>query len=79
MKPKIDILAKIIAKKREEIAARKAEVSIAELLRLADEAPKPESLIRHLRESPHLPVIAELKKASPSAGIIRDDFDVLAL
>lgn len=79
MKPKIDILAKIIAKKREEIAARKAKISIAELLRLADDAPKPESLIRHLRESPHLPVIAELKKASPSAGVIRDDFDVLAL
>ncbi len=74
-----DILLKIMRHKREEVAQRKTTTSHQSLLKeIAAQSPT-RSLIRQLQTFPHLPVIAELKKASPSAGVIRKDFDVVAL
>ena len=72
-----DILNTILARKADEVAARRATVPLADLrARLAD-APPLRGFARALHESianGEPAVIAEVKKASPSKGIIRPDF-----
>ena len=72
------ILDKIAAYKREEVAVAKAERPLRGLLTEAREAPAPRGFRAALeaarkRKKPGL--IAEIKKASPSQGVIRADFD----
>jgi indole-3-glycerol phosphate synthase len=77
-----DILAKIAAYKREEIAAAKIARPIGELERDAKAAAPPRGFSRALERriaAGEYALIAEIKKASPSAGLIRADFDVPAL
>ncbi|MBI2355208.1 MAG: indole-3-glycerol phosphate synthase TrpC [Deltaproteobacteria bacterium] len=74
-----DILKKIVAHKREELAAARAAVPLAELkARIAELEDKPRGFERALRDavaSEWTAIIAEVKKGSPSKGIIRADFD----
>jgi indole-3-glycerol phosphate synthase len=77
-----DILAKIAAYKREEVAQRKAARGQAEVEAAARAAGPPRGF-RAALEQAHAPgrlaLIAEIKKASPSKGLIRADFDPPAL
>jgi indole-3-glycerol phosphate synthase len=74
----MSVLERIVAYKREEVAARKGERSHAALEREAASTPSPRGFRATLeRNTPAL--IAEIKKASPSRGVIRDDFDPPAL
>ncbi|MBI5482867.1 MAG: indole-3-glycerol-phosphate synthase TrpC, partial [Deltaproteobacteria bacterium] len=78
-----DILKKIVAHKLTEVAAAKASMPATELIsRIADLEDLPRGFERHLREataSDWTAVIAEVKKGSPSKGIIRADFDPLEI
>lgn len=72
-----DILLKILARKREEVAARSARVPLQEMQRLAEGGAPMRGFVSALRArlSTNKPaVIAEIKKASPSKGILRADF-----
>ncbi len=73
-----DILAKIETYKREEVAAAKRARPIAELEKAAMTAKPPRGFIRALEKriaAGDYALIAEIKKASPSRGLIRADFD----
>jgi indole-3-glycerol phosphate synthase len=73
-----DILKKILARKLEEIAERSAKLPLAEVRRQAETGgDAPRGFVRALRAKldDALPaVIAEIKKASPSKGVMRPDF-----
>jgi indole-3-glycerol phosphate synthase len=71
------VLNKIVARKVEEVAERRARVSLAELEALAKQADAPRGFAQALRDRVarrEAAVIAEVKKASPSKGIIRERF-----
>ena len=77
-----DVLAKICADKRLHIDARKAEEPLDAIMERAKQAPQPRGFIRALEqkhEAGSLALIAEIKKASPSKGLIREDFAPVAL
>ena len=69
------ILDKIVATKWQEIAAAKAVLPERELRELADCAPPPRDFFAPLAAPGPIKLIAEVKKASPSKGVIRADFD----
>lgn len=68
-------LAEICAAKLEHVKARKEFLSEQSLLALAAKASPPRGFMRAL-QSKEVAIIAEIKKASPSKGLIREDFDV---
>ena len=71
------VLEKILARKAEEVAERRARVSLAELEAQAKSASAPRGFANALIAQAKLKqpaVIAEVKKASPSKGVIRENF-----
>jgi indole-3-glycerol phosphate synthase len=74
-----NILDKIVATKREEVARAKAALSESELRQRLADAPPPRDFLAALSAGPPIRLIAEVKKASPSKGVIRADFDPVAI
>ncbi len=77
-----DILAEICNAKREHIAKRKAEMPERSLTQMIQNADDTRGFLKALKDKAHqnaVGLIAEIKKASPSKGIIREDFDPAVL
>ena len=72
-----NILDRIVETKREEVSALRARCDLGGLRSAAADAPPARNFYAALTRQPKrmLHVIAEVKKASPSAGVIREDFD----
>ncbi len=73
-----DILNRILARKAEEVVARQKKVSLAELSQQAQSLPATRGFVSALRAKiaqGKPAVIAEIKKASPSKGVLREDFN----
>ena len=73
-----DILERILAAKRREVEEAKAQIPLAQLRDAANTADAPRGFERALRartDAGKAAVIAEIKRASPSKGLIRADFD----
>jgi indole-3-glycerol phosphate synthase len=72
-----DILIKILNRKREEISERSAKVSIEQLKQQCESADAVRGFINSIEtkiNNGHSAVIAEIKKASPSKGLLRENF-----
>lgn len=74
------ILEEIVVHKRQEVAQMQQEFSLADLQQQLIAAPTVRNFLTALQQNPQQPsLIAEVKKASPSRGIIRADFDPVAI
>jgi indole-3-glycerol phosphate synthase len=69
------ILQKIVAHKLDEITAAKIACPLAEVREAAQSATPAKDFLAALKATDHVSLIAEVKKASTSNGIIRNDFD----
>src|SRR2546423_299155 len=76
------ILDEILEHKRAEVAERKARISLDSLKETIATLGRPRNFFQAVTKKPEkkpLNLIAEVKKASPSAGVIRPDFDPVAI
>lgn len=77
-----DILQRILETKRREVADARALVSDSEIERLARQAPAPRDFLGSIRariDARKPAVIAEIKRASPSKGLLREVFEPAAI
>jgi len=77
-----DILKKIIQRKQQEIAEARSLVSDQQIIELAQTAPPVRGFVESMKKrisAGEPAVIAEIKKASPSKGVLREDFDPAAI
>jgi indole-3-glycerol phosphate synthase len=73
-----DILQKIVQRKGEIVDARRVQIPLEQVMEAAKTTPPPRGFVDALQERIELKqaaVIAEIKKASPSKGVIRADFN----
>jgi indole-3-glycerol phosphate synthase len=80
--PAADILERILARKREELDAARTAVPLAAMQQRAAAAPPPRDFTGALRAklaAGRPAVIAEVKRASPSKGVLRAEFDPAAI
>ena len=73
------ILDEIIAKKRHAVDKLKRTHPVSDLQSAAELAPAPRDFFRAIQEGGDPAIIAEIKKASPSAGVIRPSLDVASI
>jgi indole-3-glycerol phosphate synthase len=73
------ILDDIVARKKETVARLKQTLPESKLKKAAASAPRPRDFIGALKQGTRPAVIAEIKRASPSAGLIRPDLAVLEI
>jgi indole-3-glycerol phosphate synthase len=77
-----DILKTILAKKVEEVANRKQRMGISDLEDIAQGVEKPRGFykaLQHKASTKKPAIIAEIKKASPSQGVIRENFEPITI
>ena len=73
------MLKKIAAYKADEVAALKARTTIEALRETAAALPRPRGFEAAIKTATGPALICEVKKASPSKGVIREDFDPVAI
>jgi indole-3-glycerol phosphate synthase len=77
-----DILRRILSRKTEEVSERKQVLPESELVEMCKDSPPPrgfEMALQRTISQGKPAIIAEIKKASPSRGVIRKDFDPVAI
>jgi indole-3-glycerol phosphate synthase len=74
-----NILQRIVATKKQEVEIAIRQRPLRDLMAAAQKAPPPLDFLAALRTAPPIRLIAEVKKASPSKGVIRKDFDPVAI
>ena len=77
--PEKSILDTIIENKKTEVRKSKEDYSLESLKRSLGTAPKPRDFYEALSDRKRARIIAEIKKASPSKGVLREDFDPLKI
>ncbi len=77
MSSQTNILDRILETKRQEVAEAKVRTPLDDLKRAVRDLPKPRNFYAAIAAKPPrgIHIIAEIKKRSPSAGLIREDFD----
>ena len=74
-----NILQRIVATKKQEVEVAIRQRPLRDLMAAAQTAPPARDFLAPLRLAPPIRLIAEVKKASPSQGIIRENFDPVAI
>jgi indole-3-glycerol phosphate synthase len=78
----VDILGTIVERKHQEVSSLRTQTPILELKARISEQDKPKSFVGALKKKIYrkqAAIIAEVKKASPSKGVIRKDFDPISI
>jgi len=75
----VSILERIMATKREEVERAKVFASEEHLRRMVDQQSPPRDFLASICNTPDIALIAEVKKASPSKGVIRESFDPVSI